>query len=109
MLSAHPGNFKFFRAENSVIRFLTVCSGTSRNKIFADKNDVIIAHKTYLKLIKTDLTRINPLKDPSIYKVNEWEDIFPNKKEKTNNKNRNRIFSLPEMQRLLQIRRRRIT
>ena len=86
MLSAHPGNFKFFRAENSVIRFLTVCSGTSRNKIFADKNDVIIAHKTYLKLIKTDLTRINPLKDPSIYKVNEWEDIFPNKKEKTNNK-----------------------
>jgi len=51
-----------------VINFLTACSALSRDGASADKEDIIMAYKTYFKLFKTDLTQINPLGDTEVYK-----------------------------------------
>jgi hypothetical protein len=68
LLNNFKEDYKFFYAENSVINFLTACSALSRDGASADKEDIIMAYKTYFKLFKTDLTQINPLGDTEVYK-----------------------------------------
>lgn len=56
MINYYDDHYNFVIEENRLIKFLTVCSAYSRNKTTAGKEDVLTAHKTYFKLINTDLT-----------------------------------------------------
>lgn len=51
-------NAKFTATENAFIRFLAACNAVNNNRIKIEKNDVIIAYKTYFKLLKTDITKL---------------------------------------------------
>ena len=57
-----PDSSTFGNGENFTLTFLAACNAVnqSRNKILPE--DVIVAYKTYLKLLNTDITKLNILK-----------------------------------------------
>lgn len=49
---------KFAATENAFIRFLAACNAVNNNRIKIEQTDIIIAYKTYFKLLKTDITKL---------------------------------------------------
>jgi hypothetical protein len=49
---------KFAATEETFILFLSACNAVNNNRIKIEQTDVIIAYKTYFKLLKTDITKL---------------------------------------------------
>lgn len=56
-------NRNVYITEDHTITFLTACNAVNHNRDKMLEEDVIIAHKTYLKLLNTDITKINVLNE----------------------------------------------
>lgn len=63
MIKYYDNHYDFVTEENRLIKFLTACSAYSRNKSRVKNEDVINAHITYFKLLKTDLTQYKAKKE----------------------------------------------
>ncbi len=48
--------------EKQFLEFLAACSAVSDNRGYIENKDFITAYKTYFKLIKTDITKLEPVK-----------------------------------------------
>jgi hypothetical protein len=48
----------FYTGKNFALTFLAACNAAHHNRNRILKNDVIMAYKTYLKLLNTDISKL---------------------------------------------------